>query len=1070
MTYQEFLSSKRIHDEGTGFEVPDADLPAGLYEFQRHVTQWALRRGRAAVFSDCGTGKSFIEAAWADAVARHQDGAVLVLAPLAVGRQWVREAAKLGIKARLVRKQSDLQPGINVVNYEMLPHFQPDGIVGLVCDECFPAGTPVDTPLGMVDIESIQPGAMILNASGVDTVAAVARREVQDAIRISVDGRAITSSPNHPYFTERGWVRAGDLRAGDQLLETAAAVRLVQEGVCAAVSRWSEAEILRSVLLGEMADAPAGKLGARTLCGVCQEARAVRVGMAALGEPGGNQADRANPGADAIDRPGSAGQDIEASTGDRASAARARRKRARHDDSAGFAIGCARRIMGVGVRGEPWQEATGVPDVLQAGSGGPGAQARDRSGRLHARQPETPGRKEGREAGFARVDRVEVLQPGDPQLERLRDANGKLYFYDLEAIRHPSFSIGGVLVHNSSIIKSYGGVIRGQLIEFGRAIPYRLACTATPAPNDTIELINHAEFLGVMAGKQMIALFFRQDGNTTHAWRLKRHAREAFWRWMATWCVAFRDPADIGFPQGGFDLLPLNIHRHVVETPAPAGQLFPTEAVGIGDQRRIQRASFENRLRMVREIVEAEPDEQWLIWTHYNYESAELARVLGAVEVKGADTQEHKEDSLLGFSDGTVRRLVSKSRIAGYGMNWQSCARMVFASVDYSYEQFYQSVRRSWRFGQTRPVDVHVVISDAEQQVFDKVQQKERKVSEMMDRVVQHMRGASDVSNVKRQEMHYMHEVAHGQRWELQLGDSVETMANIKADSIGLSVFSPPFPGMYAYTNSNRDLGNSSQIDQMIDHYRYVADGLLRILMPGRMCCVHLMQLTAMNTRDGYIGIKDYRGKMIIAMEEAGFRYAGEVTIDKNPQVQATRNKERGLLFKSLATDSSVLRMALADYLLLFRKPGDNPVPIKAGVSAKYNEGGGWITESEWIEWAAPVWYRQTKDYPGGIRETDVLNYREARGDDDEKHLAPLQLGVIHRAVMLWSNPGDIVYSPFAGIGSEGYQAILDGRCFAGGELKREYFDTACRNLKHAEQQYRQRARNLFTDAEEAAT
>lgn len=281
-------------------------------------------------------------------------------------------------------------------------------------------------------------------------------------------------------------------------------------------------------------------------------------------------------------------------------------------------------------------------------------------------------------------------------------------------------------------------------------------------------------------------------------------------------------------------------------------------------------------------------------------------------------------------------------------------------------------------------------------------------------------------------------------------GDCVECIKLIPDNSIGLSVFSPPFPGMYAYTDSERDMGNCTNIDEMLQHMDFLIPELLRVIMPGRLCCVHLCQLTAMKSRDGWIGLKDYRGAVIDHFSRAGFRFAGEVTIDKNPQIQATRNKERGLLFKTLAKDSSMMRMALADYLIYFRKDGENTAPIHAGISAKYNAGEGWISESEWIEWAAPVWYRQTKNYPGGIRETDVLNVSSAREDKDERHLCPLQLGVIERAVKLWSAPGDTVLSPFLGIGSEGYVSLKLRRKFVGFELKPSYFDVACRNLQDA--------------------
>lgn len=296
--------------------------------------------------------------------------------------------------------------------------------------------------------------------------------------------------------------------------------------------------------------------------------------------------------------------------------------------------------------------------------------------------------------------------------------------------------------------------------------------------------------------------------------------------------------------------------------------------------------------------------------------------------------------------------------------------------------------------------------------------------------------------------------------------DNVEGIRGIPDKSVGLIVTSPPFPGMYAYSNSPRDIGNCDDMSQMLEHFRFLAgrDGLLRVLKPGRTCCVHLVQLTAMKSRDGWIGLKDYRGKTIEMMTDCGWDYAGEVTIDKNPQVQATRNKDRGLLFKSLATDSSVMRMALADYVLYFRRPGENPEPIKAGMSSKYNPGGGWITEDEWCEWAAPVWYRHTADRKGGIRETDVLNVAMARSEEDERHLCPLQLGVIERCVKLFSNPGDVVMDPFSGIASTGYQSILLGRKYIGFELKPSYYRVGVANLKVAVKRSKANGLPLFAE------
>lgn len=287
----------------------------------------------------------------------------------------------------------------------------------------------------------------------------------------------------------------------------------------------------------------------------------------------------------------------------------------------------------------------------------------------------------------------------------------------------------------------------------------------------------------------------------------------------------------------------------------------------------------------------------------------------------------------------------------------------------------------------------------------------------------------------------------HQEDWSMYHGDSFDIIRGISNESIGLIVFSPPFPGMYTYTNSRRDMGNTRTFSENIEQFKFLMPEMLRIVMSGRHCCIHLCQGVAFKSRDGYIGIKDFRGEVIKAMENNGWIYYGEVCIDKDPQVKAIRTKDRGLLFKTLSTDSSHLHPALADYLLQFRKPGNSPESIKAGISKKY-KSDGWITAAEWIEWAAPVWYRQTKNYPGGIRETDVLQYRHAKNVKDEKHLCPLQLGVIERAVKLWSNPGDIVLSPFAGIGSEGFVSLKLKRKFIGFELKKSYYDVAVSNLK----------------------
>lgn len=614
-------------------------------------------------------------------------------------------------------------------------------------------------------------------------------------------------------------------------------------------------------------------------------------------------------------------------------------------------------------------------------------------------------------------------------------------------------AFGAIVLDESSIIKGFNSAIRKQLNLFVAGIPYRLACTATPAPNDLIELTNHAEFLDIMSGKEIVALFFTQDGNSTHDWRLKGHARADFWRWLASWAIAVRSPADLGYDDGGFALPPLTIHQHTVDGRVRGGRLIPMDAQTLQERQQARRESLHERVALTAAHV-VESDQPWVVWCDLNVESMALTKAIpGAVEVKGSDSVEHKERALAGFADGTYRVIVTKPSIAGFGLNWQHCAHMAFVGLSDSFEQFYQAVRRCWRFGQIRPVEVHVITAADEGAVVRNIERKERDAAHMMAEVVRHMSTEHEAVGAMRDEMTYREDVAPGRDWTLYLGDSVRVLADperIADGSVGLSVFSPPFPGMYAYTNSAHDIGNVTRIDEMIAHFGFLLPGLKRVMMPGRMIVVHLTQLTAMKGRDGYIGLKDYRGRVIELFERYGIHYASDTTIERNPQSEAIRNTERGLLFKSLANDSSVMRMGMADYLLAFRVPGDNPKPIRAGLSTRYANPHGWITEDEWIEWASPIWHRQSTAYPNGIRQTNVLNVVQARETDDERHLCPLQLDVIDRCVKLWSAPGDLVLDPFNGIGSTGYEALRLGRRYVGIELKESYFRSSVTNLTSA--------------------
>jgi len=285
--------------------------------------------------------------------------------------------------------------------------------------------------------------------------------------------------------------------------------------------------------------------------------------------------------------------------------------------------------------------------------------------------------------------------------------------------------------------------------------------------------------------------------------------------------------------------------------------------------------------------------------------------------------------------------------------------------------------------------------------------------------------------------------------FEIVLSDCVPEMERLKSEGkqFDLSIFSPPFSSLYAYTNSDADMGNSKDSDdEFLLHYTFFVNPLFHLIKPGRNVITHVQNPVRQLGKHGYMGIWDMRGEMIKLMESAGFVYYGESTIWKNPQAQAIRTKSHALTFTSFEKDSARNRPALADYLLVFKKPGDNVIPVKSDLS-----------RDEWIKWAAPIWETHFEPeylkYPKclfDIKETNTLNTIAARDENDERHICPLQLDLIEVVIRLWSNPGETVFSPFAGIGSEGYISLLQKRKFYGIELKESYFNEMNSNLEKA--------------------
>jgi superfamily II DNA or RNA helicase len=593
----------------------------------------------------------------------------------------------------------------------------------------------------------------------------------------------------------------------------------------------------------------------------------------------------------------------------------------------------------------------------------------------------------------------------------------------------------GIVLDESSILKSYDGKTRTEIINAFAMTQYRLACTATPAPNDYMELGNHAEFLNVMSRVEMLATFFVHDGGETQKWRLKGHAEHDFWAWLASWAVMIRKPQDLGYFAEGFELPELVAHEITVRVDEPTqGFLFPVEAQTLQERIAARRDTLTERVADCAAIVNASSD-QFIVWCNLNNESDELRKAIpGSVDVKGSDGAEAKERAVIDFIEGRLRVLISKPSMFGYGLNLQCCHNMAFVGLSDSWEQYYQAVRRCWRFGQNKSVNVYLVCAETEGAVLSNLKRKEADAARMAESMVAHMAGLNQKNlheGAVRMTNEYNEKSTVGEGWEMRLGDCVEHVSSLPDNSVDFTVYSPPFASLYTYSNSDRDMGNCKDYDEFAAHYAFLVRELFRATKPGRLVSFHCMNLPTSKTHHGYIGIRDFRGELIRMHEAEGWIFHSEVCIWKDPVTAMQRTKALGLLHKQLKKDSCMSRQGIPDYLVTMRKPGDNAEPV--------NHTNETFPVQEWQRIASPVWM--------DINPSDTLQYMSAREHNDERHICPLQLEVIRRALMLWSKPGDLVLSPFAGIGSEGFVSVQMGRRFIGVELKRSYHDQAVKNL-----------------------
>jgi DNA modification methylase len=643
-------------------------------------------------------------------------------------------------------------------------------------------------------------------------------------------------------------------------------------------------------------------------------------------------------------------------------------------------------------------------------------------------------------------------------IERLKsDVFGAgVYISNYEQLDNIDCSVfSGVVLDESSILKNFTGVYKNLIIEKFNATRYKLACTATPSPNDLNEIGNHSEFLNILDSQDMRSKWFVRDEGMNN-YRLKGHAKSDFYGWISSWAVMICNPSDIGFNGNDYNLPTLNyIEKEIKTAKRDSFKMFNDVSVNATNFNNELRLTKVERLSEVVEIVN-NSKENFIIWVKQNEEADYLLKLIpDAKEVRGNDNPDKKEKLLLGFGNNEFRVLITKAKIAQFGLNYQNCHNQIFASLDFSFEGLYQAIRRSYRFGQKNNVNIYLITTDTMSNVINTIKQKETQFLEMQSEMNKNING-----NRYGLLNDYEYREYKNENVFLMKGDTNIEIKRIPDNSVDLIVFSPPFSSLFTYSNYIHDMGNNDSHADFFKQYEFLLKELYRILKPGRIMACHTKDLGVYKNSSGYTGMYDFTGEhneSVLNMipsewandttrknhketEKAGFKFHSKITIWCDPVLEMQRTKTQRLLYKTVTSDSTKTGIGMAEYVTIFKKwdktDEENWEPV-----TNLNKQN--FPLDTWQKWASPVWM--------DIKRTDVLNGPEGTATGDEKHIAPLQLEVIHRIVNLWSNENETVFTPFLGIGSEAYMAVKNNRKAIGCELKDSYFDVAVKNIKAAE-------------------
>ncbi|MBF0235242.1 MAG: DNA methylase N-4 [Desulfamplus sp.] len=725
--------------------------------------------------------------------------------------------------------------------------------------------------------------------------------------------------------------------------------------------------------------------------------------------------------------------------------------------------------------------------------------------------------------GSVRVDSIEILERGCFELDRYGDASGELYFYDLSATQHPSYSVNGLLVHNC--LRSYGSLTYQNFLTLFGSIRFKFVATATPAPNRFKEMIHYSGFLGVMDTGAALTRFFKRDSTQANNLQIHPHKTKEFWLWVSSWALFLQKPSDLGYDDTGYDLPALNTHYHQVDSDAVPSQdrdgqmmFFADASLSLKDAAKEKQGSMTYRVEKMIEIVRTLGDEQFIIWCDLDREQKAIEKTLkqlgiSYVSLYGSTDIDSREVAINQWKDKEKTAFVSKPMMYGSGINMQQCHTEIFLGINYKANDFLQAIHRIHRFQQVHDCDIHIIYASTEIQILDVLKKKwlqhEEMVGKMTDIIKKYGLSHSEISRELERKMGVERIEVKGKRFLLAHNDCVKECEIMEDNSVDLIHTSIPFSNHYEYSPSYNDMGCTQNNDHFWEQMDYLTPNLLRVLKPGRIYACHTKDRINFGnvTGKGAPTVSPFHMETTFHSIKHGFDYMGMITVVTD--VVRENNQTYRLGWSEQCKDATKMGVGSPEYILLFRKPqtdrtkGYADVPVKKSKDEysrarwQVDAHGFWRSSGDRLlnpddlaglpmeqildtfkkysieeiyDYDTHIKIGETLDLHGHLPSTfmsiapesthpevwtDVnrmltLNTSQAKRNLN-LHICPLQFDIVDRIITRFSNPDDLVFDPFAGLGTVPLRALKLGRKGRGVELNPESFKDSVKYLQAEE-------------------